>query len=211
MAMMRLCAGNATELTPEHHNEIKEGFELVDTNGSGSMDTKELKAAMRALGFEPMQEVISKWVGGVDDDGSGTIEYPAFLKMMICKILKSLNREPKDILKAFKRFDDDSTKKIYFRNLKRFAKELAEQITEEDGDVEVNGEELDRIMKKTNACDACDGAELTGILWAFGSKLHHWHPRLRGRHRGHARRIRRCRRPYSTESGRRASATPSAR
>jgi centrin-1 len=159
MAMKRLGAGKAKELTPEQQNEIKEAFELFDTDGSGSIDTKELKVAMRALGFEPKQEEIAKMIGDVDDDGSGTIEYPEFLKMMTFKIL---NRDPKEeILKAFKLFDDDNTKKISFRNLKRVAKELGERMTDEelqemideadrDGDGEVSQDEFLRIMKKTS-------------------------------------------------------------
>merc|ERR1711972_645945 len=61
-----------------------------------------------------------------DNDGSGTIGYPEFLKMMTHKIL---NRDPKDeILKAFRLFDDDETGKISFKNLKRVAKELGERM-----------------------------------------------------------------------------------
>merc|ERR1711869_13730 len=79
--------------------------------------------------------------------GSGTIEYEEFLKMMTHKIL---NRDPKDeILKAFRLFDDDETGKISFKNLKRVAKELGENMTDEelqemideadrDGDGEIN-------------------------------------------------------------------------
>ena len=73
--------------------------------------------AMRALGFEPKKEEIQKMISDVDDDGSGTIEYEEFLKMMTHKIL---NRDPKDeILKAFRLFDDDETGKISFKNLKQ--------------------------------------------------------------------------------------------
>ena len=61
----------------------------------------------------------------------------------------------------FKLFDDDETGKISFRNLKRVARELGENMTDEelqeminkadiDGDGEVNEEEFLRIMKKTN-------------------------------------------------------------
>lgn len=108
--------------------------------------------------FWPCQE-IQKMISDVDDDGSGTIGYEEFLKMMTHKIL---NRDPKDeILKAFRLFDDDETGKISFKNLKRVAKELGERMTDEelqemideadrDGDGEVNEEEFLRIMKKTN-------------------------------------------------------------
>jgi len=138
---------------------IKEAFDLFDTDGSGEIDSKELKVAMRALGFEPKKEEIQKMISDVDDDGSGTIGYEEFLKMMTHKIL---NRDPKDeILKAFRLFDDDETGKISFKNLKRVAKELGERMTDEelqemideadrDGDGEVNEEEFLRIMKKTN-------------------------------------------------------------
>merc|ERR1711976_583398 len=133
--------------------------DLFDTDGSGSIDAKELKVAMRALGFEPNKEEIQKMISDVDDDGSGTIEFSEFLQMMSQKIL---NRDPKDdILKAFRLFDDDETGKISFKNLKRVAKELGERMTDEelqemideadrDGDGEVNEEEFLRIMKKTN-------------------------------------------------------------
>ena len=86
----------------------------------------------------------------LDDDGSGTIEYEEFSKMMTQKIL---NRDPKDeILKAFRLLDDDETGKIFFKNLKRVVKELGERMTDEeqemideadrDGDGEVNEEEF---------------------------------------------------------------------
>merc|ERR1719399_2740176 len=136
-----------TELTDDQKQEIKEAFDLFDTDGSGSIDAKELKVAMRALGFEPKKEEIQKMISDVDDDGSGTIEFNEFLQMMLQKIL---NRDPKDeILKAFRLFDDDETGKISFKNLKRVAKELGERMTDEelqemideadrDGDGEVN-------------------------------------------------------------------------
>merc|ERR1719488_282913 len=69
---------------------------------------------MRALGFEPKQEEIDKMVRDVDDDGSGSVDYPEFLEMMAHKIL---NRDPaEEIDKA----------------LKRVAKEVGERLTDEE-------------------------------------------------------------------------------
>jgi len=143
------------ELTEEQKQEIREAFDLFDTDGSGTIDAKELKVAMRALGFEPKKEEIKKMIADIDKDGSGTIDFDEFLQMMTAKMSEKDSRE--EILKAFRLFDDDETGKISFKNLKRVAKELGENMTDEelqemideadrDGDGEINEEEFLRIM-----------------------------------------------------------------
>ena len=39
-------------LSTEEVDEIKQAFDLFDTNGTGKIDPKELKAAMQSLGFD---------------------------------------------------------------------------------------------------------------------------------------------------------------
>ena len=119
-----------TELTEEQKQEIKEAFDLFDTDGSGTIDSKELKVAMRALGFEPKKEEIRKMISDVDKDGSGVIDFPEFLDMMTAKMAERDPRE--EMVKAFRLFDDDETGKISFKNLKRVAKELGENMTDEE-------------------------------------------------------------------------------
>jgi centrin-1 len=41
------------ELSLAQKDEIKKAFDLFDTSGSGTIEAKELKVALRALGFEP--------------------------------------------------------------------------------------------------------------------------------------------------------------
>ena len=132
---------------------------MFDTDGSGTIDAKELKVAMRALGFEPNKDEIKKMIADIDKDGNGNIDFEAFLAMMTAKMGERDSRE--EIMKAFRLFDDDETGKISFKNLKRVAKELGENMTDDelqemideadrDGDNEVNEEEFFRIMKKTS-------------------------------------------------------------
>ncbi|XP_036825797.1 centrin-2 isoform X2 [Oncorhynchus mykiss] len=115
--------------------------------------------AMRALGFEPKKEEIKRMITEVDKDGTGKISFSDFLTVMTQKMAEKDSKE--EILKAFRLFDDDETGKISFRNLKRVAKELGENLTDEelqemieeadrDGDGEVNQGEFLRIMKKTS-------------------------------------------------------------
>merc|ERR1711981_75078 len=147
----------ADGLSDQQINEIREAFELFDTDGSGSIDAKELKVAMRALGFEPKKEEIRKMVSELDKDGDNTIDFDEFMAMMSGKMSGKDAKE--EILKAFKLFDDDETNKISVKNLKRVAKELGENMGDDelqemideadtDGDGEINEEEFLRIMKK---------------------------------------------------------------
>lgn len=56
---------------------------------AGTIDAKELKVAMRALGFEPKKEEIKKMISDIDKDGSGTIDFNEFLEMMTAKMVIS--------------------------------------------------------------------------------------------------------------------------
>merc|ERR1711994_951098 len=124
---------------------------------AGTIDAKELRVAMRALGFEPKKEEIKKMIADIDKDDSGTIDFDEFLDMMTAKMSEKDSRE--EIRKAFRLFDDDETGFITLKNLRRVAKEIGENMTDEelremideadrDGDGQVSEEEFLRIMKK---------------------------------------------------------------
>merc|ERR1711981_1476889 len=122
------------QLTEEQLDEIREAFSLFDADASGMIDIRELKAAMRALGFEVKNEELKKMVADIDGDGNGTIEFTEFLSMMTGKMGEKDSRG--DIEKVFKLFDDDE--------------ELQDMINQadRDGDGEINIDEFYRIMKK---------------------------------------------------------------
>lgn len=146
----------ADDVSEEQRQEAKDAFDLFDSTGNGTIDIKELKVAIRALGFDPTREELRTIVA--DSDGNGTVTFDEFLQVVKAKMA---SRDPaEEIAKAFRLFDDDGSGKISFKNLKRVAKELGEDITDDelqemideadrDGDGEVSPEEFARIMKKT--------------------------------------------------------------
>jgi centrin-1 len=152
------CGAVKIELSDEQKQEIREAFNLFDTEGTGVIDAKELKVAIRALGFEPKKEEIKRMIADIDKDGSGTIDFNEFLEIMSSKMMERDSRE--EIIKAFRLFDDENSGRITFKSLKRIARELGESLTDEeiqemideadrDGDGEVTEEDFVRIMKKT--------------------------------------------------------------
>mmetsp|Transcript_21268 Transcript_21268/g.39161 ORF Transcript_21268/g.39161 Transcript_21268/m.39161 type:complete len:105 (+) Transcript_21268:443-757(+) len=69
-------------------------FEAVDTDNSGSIDRKELKAAMESVAREanlpaPSEEDVNEVLNGLDADHSGTIDVHEF-RILIVEVLKAL-------------------------------------------------------------------------------------------------------------------------
>ncbi|XP_063036063.1 centrin-3 isoform X2 [Agelaius tricolor] len=132
------------ELTEEQKQEIKDAFELFDTDKDRAINYHELKVAMRALGFDVKKADVLKILKDYDRESTVTDWI--------------LDRDPQEeILKAFKLFDDDDSGKISLRNLRRVARELGENMSDEelramieefdkDGDGEINQEEFIAIM-----------------------------------------------------------------
>ncbi|KAK8937572.1 putative calcium-binding protein CML13 [Platanthera guangdongensis] len=151
--------GRQHGLTAQKRQEIKEAFELFDTDGSGTIDAKELNVAMRALGFEMNDEQINNMIAEVDKDGSGTIDFDEFVHMMTTKIGERDSKE--ELMKAFHIIDHDKNGKISDVDILGITKELGESFTlteiremideaDRNGDGEVDAEEFIRMMKRTS-------------------------------------------------------------
>lgn len=65
-------------LTDEQRQEIKEAFELFDTDKDGAVDYHELKVAMRALGFDLKKAEVLKLLRENDKTNSGLLEWEDF-------------------------------------------------------------------------------------------------------------------------------------
>ncbi|KAJ9105317.1 Calmodulin-like protein 1 [Naganishia friedmannii] len=130
------------QLSEEQKQEIKEAFDLFDTDHDGAIDYHELKVAMRALGFELKKAEVLKLIRDHDRQGDDLMEFDDFNKIMTQHILA---RDPMDdIRRAFRLFDDDNTGKISLRNLRRVAKELGESLSEEELQAMIDEFDLDQ-------------------------------------------------------------------
>eukprot|EP00996_Jenningsia_fusiforme_P001642 NODE_2513_length_1181_cov_22.625442_g2295_i0.p1 GENE.NODE_2513_length_1181_cov_22.625442_g2295_i0~~NODE_2513_length_1181_cov_22.625442_g2295_i0.p1 ORF type:complete len:174 (+),score=54.12 NODE_2513_length_1181_cov_22.625442_g2295_i0:132-653(+) len=147
------------DLSEEQRQEIREAFELFDTDKNGLLDAHEMKVAMRALGFDVRKEEVLRLLAEVDRDGTNQIALQDFSDIMSEKISERDPRE--EMAKAFQLFDDDSSGKISLRNLRRVARELGENMADEelqamidefdrDQDGEINEDEFMAIMSNND-------------------------------------------------------------
>ena len=76
-------------LSADEIEEIKEAFDLFDTDGSGSISVAELTAAMKSLGFDTKNAVIYRMIEEMDQDGN-----------------PRLSRQRSDFIRGVPRHDD---------------------------------------------------------------------------------------------------------
>ena len=118
------------ELTEEKKQEIREAFDLFDTDKSGFIDYHELKVAMRALGFDVKKEEVLRILKEMDKDENGQIDFEEFQGIMTEKIT---SRDPEEEMeKAFQLFDEDGTGRVTLKNMRRIARELGENLTDDE-------------------------------------------------------------------------------
>ena len=137
--------------------EIKEAFNLFDTERRGEIDAREFKAAMRALGFEVKKAEIRGIYQELEKDPSQGISLEEFLSIVRPRMGQKDSKE--EILKIFRLFDDDDSRTIKLSDLKRVAMELGESLSEEelaemieeadrDKDGQLSFDEFYRVMRK---------------------------------------------------------------
>lgn len=148
------------ELTEDQRLEIKEAFDVFDSDKSGTIDRHELRVALRAMGFDVSKNEILEIMDSKDPDNTGSINLQAFQEIAGEKMTR---RDPLDeIRKAFALFDDDKTGKISIKNLRRVARELGEGMTDDelqamidefdtDHDGQISESEFLSIMNPTQA------------------------------------------------------------
>uniref|UniRef100_A0A8C5LYG8 Centrin 3 n=1 Tax=Leptobrachium leishanense TaxID=445787 RepID=A0A8C5LYG8_9ANUR len=167
------------ELTEEQKQEIKDAFELFDTDKDKAIDYHELKVAMRALGFDVKKADVLKILKDYDTETTGKITFDDFNEVVTDLII---DRDPQEeMLKAFKLFDDDDSGKISLRNLRRVARELGENMTDEelramieefdrDGDGEIRDAAIPVLVSSNwYSCKCPDTGSKLSLLNILGS------------------------------------------
>lgn len=182
----------------EHFRKV---FNEHDVDGSGAVEKSELRDLLSSVGVAPLPAVLEQVMEEVDEDGSGSVGFEEFEKVMeIMRIREGFTKtEVAEFDRAFKKFDRDLSGEIDTDELIGIlgwlgysqSKDTLHQVVEKvdfDGSGSVSREEflvcmrqfrqkeVDNVRALMLACDA-DGSgtisstELHGLLKALGYNL----------------------------------------
>lgn len=118
-----------TGLSEEEIKEIKDIFDLFVEEDNESIQVETLINSMKKFGFDKKSPAIFKMIESIDKE-EGEINFEMFVDLMTGRISKANPKE--DLERTFKLFDIEHDGIISLDNLKRVAKELGEDITEEE-------------------------------------------------------------------------------
>jgi len=87
------------ELSEEELEALTLAFHMYDLDGSGAIDTYELKKALESMGQNPSDQDVLELMAAMDEDNSGTISFIEFMNMV--KFQKQLGTDLYSIHKPF--------------------------------------------------------------------------------------------------------------
>ena len=112
-------------LSNDEVDEIRQAFDLFDTNGTGKIDPKELKAAMQSLGFDTKNPTIYTLIADLDTPEAaknGGVNFDDFVGSINNKLGDKESKE--GIHRIFELFiDDPNADTITLSSLKKIAQE----------------------------------------------------------------------------------------
>ena len=80
-------------LTEDEVLEIREAFDLFDTDHSGEIDVGELKQALMNLGIDTKNQTLQNMLADIDKNGNANIDFDEFIDMMTAKMSDKDTRE----------------------------------------------------------------------------------------------------------------------
>jgi Ca2+-binding EF-hand superfamily protein len=117
---------HAFVLTEAESKQLREGFNMFDKNGAGTIDADEVRVALRVLGFDAPDEEVRELLQRFNAGGGAEISFDEFTQIIVHKL--SYPQPESQLLRAFRFLDKDGDGKISLADLTEDAEELGETL-----------------------------------------------------------------------------------
>ena len=120
------------EVVNSDGGDIKEAFELFDSNGDGKINVREIRGAMQSIGYDEKNPTVYEVITELDNPrskNSGGATFNDFCQTVNYRVPEKETTE--DLRKVFNLFlDDPNSNTTSLESIKRVADELGENIEE---------------------------------------------------------------------------------
>jgi centrin-1 len=149
----------AIELTDAQRDELREAFDLFDSEGTGRIQATEVKVALRALGFEVKKDELKQLLADVGTNMSSTMDFNEFLRVILHKVGEKETKE--EVLRAFKMFDEHDRGYISFDDLKQISQMLGQDLTDDELKEMIDFAHPKSTRAKTDASPGRDNSQIS--------------------------------------------------
>jgi len=120
----------AAFLSPDEVAEFQAVFSRFDLENKGTLETKHLGSVLQALEQHVTDAELRDMINDIDQDGSGTIDFPEFLTLMARKMQDTDAEE--EIKEAYRVFDKNGDGFISAAELRYIITNVGEKLTDEE-------------------------------------------------------------------------------
>ncbi|CAF3774664.1 unnamed protein product [Rotaria socialis] len=122
-------------LTNAQRQELKDAFDVFDSDGSGKISARELGNIFKALNIKVNDHGLKHLMNEMDTDGSDQIEFEEFSRVMAATYFKKYSED--ELRAAFRQFDADGSGYIQSSELENIMQKMGRHFTKEQIDVMV--------------------------------------------------------------------------
>ncbi|CAF0976427.1 unnamed protein product [Adineta steineri] len=148
------------KLSSDQLSELRQAFNLFDSDNSGGITIVELKQSLSALGVSITEQEARQMFSAIDVDNNGRIEFEEFAEIVADFYFKKYSRA--EILEAFRRFDHNRDGFIEAEELKNILSQLGRNFSNEeirtmiqkvdrDGNGKISIEEFAALVEKESS------------------------------------------------------------
>ncbi|XP_046839364.1 myosin-2 essential light chain-like [Xenia sp. Carnegie-2017] len=128
-----------SSLSERDINALKDAIDLYDTMGDGKVDSSALADILRAIGENPTESEVQKFLVQLDPSGNKRITHEDLIPIALSCKQKSRKVKPQEFVECLRVFDKDCSGNISCAEHRQVLTTLGDKLTIEDVDMLTSG------------------------------------------------------------------------